>query len=131
MSIPTTRLGDNNPLGKSIQRLFSAENLHEAMRTFDSGVRGLGLTPTEVAIRWISHHSALAADDGVILGASRPAQIVETVAFIRKGPLPPRRAETSGRDLGMRSRKLGARLSDGRPGLSICCALRRALLLDS
>ena len=34
------------------------------------------------------HHSALSDRDGVILGASKTEQVQETVAMIRKGPLP-------------------------------------------
>ena len=83
-----TRFDDANPLGKASQRLFSAEDLHAAMRKFDEGAYRLGLKPVEVAIRWIMHHSALSDEDGVILGASRTEQVQETVAMIRKGPLP-------------------------------------------
>ncbi|KAJ4392350.1 hypothetical protein N0V93_005976 [Gnomoniopsis smithogilvyi] len=83
-----TRAGDNNPLGKMIQRAFGAEDLQAAMKRFDEAVGAEGLTSTEVAIRWVMHHSALTEDDSVILGASKIAQIQETVAFIRKGELP-------------------------------------------
>lgn len=83
-----TRSADDNPLGKAFQKLFSAEDLHSAMRKFDAAVRSHNLAPIEVAIRWIAHHSALSDDDGVILGASKTDQIRETVMMIRKGPLP-------------------------------------------
>lgn len=54
-----------------------------------------GPKPVEVAIRWIMHHSALRDGDGVILGASRTEQVQETVAMIRKGPLPGAAVETA------------------------------------
>lgn len=83
-----TRFGDNNPLGKHVRRAFEADDLTNAMRKFDSDVKERGLTPLEVAIRWVVHHSALGDDDAVILGASKAAQVKETVAMTRKGPLP-------------------------------------------
>ena len=46
------------------------------------------MTSIEVAIRWIAHHSALRDEDGIILGASKEKQVRETVAMIKKGPLP-------------------------------------------
>lgn len=83
-----TRSGDDNPLGKPMQKLFGAEDLHAAMRNFDAGVKAQGLTSIEAAIRWMAHHSALRNDDGIILGASKLEQVIETVEMIRKGPLP-------------------------------------------
>lgn len=83
-----TRFDDSNPLGKAAQRLFSAEDLHAAMSDFNEEAKTHGLKPGEIAIRWIMHHSALGDGDGVILGASKTEQVQETVAMIRKGPLP-------------------------------------------
>lgn len=83
-----TRAGDSNPLGKMIQRAFGAEDLQAAMKRFDEAVEAEGVTSTEVAIRWVTHHSALTEEDSVVLGASKVAQIQETMAFIRKGELP-------------------------------------------
>jgi aflatoxin B1 aldehyde reductase len=83
-----TRLADDNPLGKTFQRMYGAEEVMQAVRTFDKDTRALGLTPLEVSVRWIFHHSKLTDDDCVLLGASRAAQIIENVAFVRKGPLP-------------------------------------------
>ncbi|GAP91837.2 putative aldo keto protein [Rosellinia necatrix] len=84
-----TRMGDDNPLGKHMRAMYgSDEALRAAVRRFDAGTRALGLTPLEVAIRWIFHHSELADGDCVLLGASRVEQVVENVGFFRKGPLP-------------------------------------------
>lgn len=82
-----TRFGDDNHLGKIAQALFGAENLHSAMKIFDTKTKSHNLTPNEVAIRWIAHHSTLRNEDGIILGASKIGQIRETVAMINKGPL--------------------------------------------
>lgn len=65
------------------------------MRKFDMQVRSYGLMPMEVAVRWIAHHSALGTQDGIVLGASKVAQIRETVMMMRKGPLPTEVLETA------------------------------------
>ena len=83
-----SRFGDDNPLGKFGQKLFGAEDLHSAMRTFQDEAKSHSLTPLEVAVRWIAHHSALRDEDGIILGASKIEQIQETVKMIGEGPLP-------------------------------------------
>ncbi|KAK3321512.1 putative oxidoreductase [Cercophora scortea] len=84
-----TRFGDKNPLGKLFRQAFSGDQLRNALREFDAGVKGEGLTSIEVAVRWIVHHSALGDGDGVILGATKTPQIVQTVSMVEKGPLPP------------------------------------------
>jgi len=83
-----TRFGDDNPLGKFAQRLFGAEDLHCAMKKFDAETKLHNLTPIEVAIRWIAHHSALRDEDRIVIGASKTEQIQGTVTMIKKGPLP-------------------------------------------
>ena len=70
-----------------VQKMFSDDQLIDAMRKFDTAVKEKGLTSAEVALRWVMHHSALTEDDSIILGASRIEQIKETVALTRKGPL--------------------------------------------
>ncbi|KAI1276425.1 putative oxidoreductase [Xylaria sp. FL0933] len=82
-----TRMGDDNPLGKQLQRMYGSEDVLNAVKKFDAETRALGFTPLEVAIRWIFYHSKLGDEDCVLLGASRVEQIVENVAFVRKGPL--------------------------------------------
>ncbi|ROW09776.1 hypothetical protein VMCG_02162 [Cytospora schulzeri] len=84
-----TRAGDSNPPGKAIQARFASESLHTAVKRFDGAVKVQGLTPVEVAIRWVTHHSALGDRDAAILGASKTTQIKDTIKMIRKGPLTP------------------------------------------
>ncbi|KAF2970690.1 hypothetical protein GQX73_g2912 [Xylaria multiplex] len=83
-----TRMGDDNPLGKQMQTMYKSQDMLDAVKNFDTQTRALGLTPLEVSVRWIFHHSKLMDDDCVLLGASKIEQIVENVAFIQKGPLP-------------------------------------------
>ncbi|KAI0596656.1 putative oxidoreductase [Biscogniauxia sp. FL1348] len=83
-----TRFSDDNPIGKAMRAVFGSEDLRQAVKGFDAKVRAQGLTPIEVAIRWVAHHSALGDNDGIVIGASKTTQLVDTVAFVRKGPLP-------------------------------------------
>lgn len=43
---------------------------------------------TEIALRWLQHHSALTPEDGVILGASSAAQLEQNCTDSEKSPLP-------------------------------------------
>lgn len=83
-----TRADDNNPLGKVVQRIFGDEIPQTAMQQFIAAAKAENLTPNDVAVRWVVHHSALNDDDAVILGASKISQIRNTVESIGKGPLP-------------------------------------------
>ncbi|KAK8054321.1 aldo keto protein [Apiospora saccharicola] len=83
-----TRFGDDHPFGPMVRKHFGDEDLTSAMKKFDAAVKAQGLTPTEMALRWLAHHSSLEDDDGVIIGASELQQIIDTVGLIRKGPLP-------------------------------------------
>ena len=47
-----------------------------------------GLRLTEIALRWLQHHSVLTAKDGVILGASSAEQLEQNCVDSEKGPLP-------------------------------------------
>lgn len=52
-----------------------------------------GVTPTEVSLRWIVHHSALGEGDAIILGASSVNQLRGNVQFCKQGPLDKRLLE--------------------------------------
>ena len=71
-----------------MQKLFGAEDVQAAMKSFMEQVESYHLTSLEVAARWIAHHSALKDEDGIILGASSVQQVQETTAMVAKGPLP-------------------------------------------
>ncbi|KAK7996478.1 hypothetical protein PG989_004518 [Apiospora arundinis] len=83
-----TRFGDDHPYGQRIRQMFGGADLTGAMQKFDAEVKAQGLSSTEVAYRWLAYHSALGEGDGIIIGASRLEQVVETVGIIRHGPLP-------------------------------------------
>ena len=47
-----------------------------------------GLRLTEIALRWVEHHSVLGPGDGIIVGASSIAQLEQNLDDGEKGPLP-------------------------------------------
>lgn len=56
-----------------------------------------GMTGYELCIRWVTYHSQLdgAKGDGVILGATKPEQLQDTLSrILPKGPLEDRIAKT-------------------------------------
>lgn len=59
-----------------MNKLYGDELLHNAQRKLADSTRELGITPIEAALRWVIYHSALQEQDGVILGASKEAQIL-------------------------------------------------------
>lgn len=59
-----------------------------AMKVFVAGCEAQGLSPIEVASRWVAHHSPLSEKDSIVLGAGKLAQVTDTVANIRRGALP-------------------------------------------
>ena len=82
-------IDDNgNPTGRFAQSGYAAPEVATAMKKFIAGCKTHGLPPVEVASRWIAHHSALADEDSLVIGASKLAQVGDTVANIRRGPLP-------------------------------------------
>lgn len=59
-----------------MNKLYDDESLHNAQRKLTASTSELGITPIEAALRWAVYHSALQEEDGIILGASKEAQIV-------------------------------------------------------
>ncbi|KAI3397094.1 hypothetical protein diail_11237 [Diaporthe ilicicola] len=80
-----------HPAAKFHQDLCNKPRLLEGLDRWD-GLTELQRVPrAELAYRWVYWHSALRQDLGnvVIVGASRPEQIEQTVGGIRRGPLMP------------------------------------------
>ncbi|KAL8754993.1 MAG: hypothetical protein Q9199_003951 [Rusavskia elegans] len=83
-----TRFADNNPLGKAAQGIFGAEYLRTPIKQLDIKLQPYNISPVEVAIRWIAHHSALGDGDWIVIGASKVEQIRQIVGMTTIGPLP-------------------------------------------
>ena len=62
--------------------------MHEAVTKLQEFIKPLGLSLTEVSMRWLLFHSKLGEGDGVIIGGSRVEQIERNLSDVRKGRLP-------------------------------------------
>lgn len=56
----------------------------------------MNVSKIEAALRWISYHSSLGPEDGIILGASKPQYLDQNIEAIQKGPLPAEVADSMG-----------------------------------
>ncbi|KAF2429259.1 keto reductase [Tothia fuscella] len=61
-----------------------------ALDVIRSATKRHGMTTSEAALRWSSHHSLLKAEhgDAIIIGASKVAHLEENLVNLEKGPLP-------------------------------------------
>ncbi|KAI9843590.1 MAG: hypothetical protein M1838_002539 [Thelocarpon superellum] len=87
--LTASRFLAGNALGAHFKMWYDKPSMHDAMMKMRVLAQEADLTSSEMALRWVVHHSALKADDGVILGASKTAQIESAVREVRRGPLPP------------------------------------------
>ena len=69
------------------QQTFDRPEAHAALRRLHTTCKAHDISLAEVSLRWIMHHSALGADDGIIIGAKRAEQLKGNVHNCRKGPL--------------------------------------------
>lgn len=75
-------MSDDNLLDEAVQRICKGEELHQAMKKFDTEIKAHGVSSMEVAIRWLAYHTALGDEDAIILGASKEAQLVKLISLI-------------------------------------------------
>ncbi|KIJ69419.1 hypothetical protein HYDPIDRAFT_106025 [Hydnomerulius pinastri MD-312] len=74
--------------GANYRRRYLKEGYFKALDMIKEAAEKHGLRMTEIALRWCQHHSALTQEDGIILGASSAAQLVDNCIDSAKGPLP-------------------------------------------
>ena len=76
-------------LGKMYRSLYDNPAQLEALQTWNGIATDAGVSPVEMAYRWIAHSSFLDGDagDGIIIGANSAERAALTVGFIDKGPL--------------------------------------------
>ncbi|KAH7916003.1 Aldo/keto reductase [Hygrophoropsis aurantiaca] len=74
----------------TIQRRYWNDRYFTAISDIRTVAEAHNLTMTEIALRWISHHSFLSAEagDAVIIGASSTQHIAQNLTELEKGPLP-------------------------------------------
>lgn len=79
------------PVAKMYQDLYQKPKLLEGLGRWEGLAEQQGVPRAELAYRWVYYHSSLRQDKGdvVIVGASKPEQIAQTVEGIRRGPLKP------------------------------------------
>ncbi|KAK7698821.1 hypothetical protein SLS64_012172 [Diaporthe eres] len=85
------RSDGSSPAGKMYNDMYNKPKLLEGLGRWEGIAEQEGVPRAEVAYRWVYYHSALRQDlgDVVIIGASKPEQITQTVEGIRRGPLKP------------------------------------------
>ncbi|MCJ1232660.1 hypothetical protein MMC14_000613 [Varicellaria rhodocarpa] len=85
------RFDTETPVGGMYHKLYNKPTLVEALNEWDSISKESGIAKGALAYRWITYNSQLKVKfgDGVIVGASRPSQLEESLKWIKDGPLPP------------------------------------------
>ncbi|KAJ7451673.1 NADP-dependent oxidoreductase domain-containing protein [Mycena latifolia] len=83
-----TRFADGNIMGQYYKAQYDKAEMHDAVRALGDLLGARGISSVEASLRWVCWHSALRAEDGVIVGASSVAQLAQNVAWIEKGALP-------------------------------------------
>jgi aflatoxin B1 aldehyde reductase len=84
------RFGPNTRVGDMYTSMYGKESLFQAVDEWGHIANDAGITKAALAYRWITFHSALkgANGDAVIIGASKTAQLEETLNAVEQGPLP-------------------------------------------
>lgn len=82
-----TRFADGNAMGAHYRPMYDKPLMHSAMKELHAFLEPRGIPAAEASLRWMVHHSALEDGDGMIIGATRLAQIKSNAEMIAKGPL--------------------------------------------
>jgi len=85
-----SRFDPNRTQGSMYRKRYWNDTYFAALDLIRPVAEKHGLTLTEVALRWINHHSLLSPEhkDGIIIGASSVKHIEENLIDLEKGPLP-------------------------------------------
>jgi len=83
------RFGTGSRIGEMYTSMYGKESLFQAVDKWAEIAKDAGITKAALAYRWITFHSALKRENGdaVIVGASKAAQLEETLAAVEQGPL--------------------------------------------
>ncbi|KAJ7582760.1 Aldo/keto reductase [Mycena floridula] len=82
------RFDPNASQGAQYRARYVNEGYLEALEYLKDVSKEHNIRLTEMALRWVQHHSVLTPEDGVIIGASSVAQLEENCQDSAKGPLP-------------------------------------------
>ena len=83
-----TRFEEGTPGAKAFGLWYDKPGMYDGNRRLRALGERYGLEMAEMALRWVYFHSMLAEGDGVIVGASKVAQLEASVASVKRGPLP-------------------------------------------
>ncbi|CZR52810.1 related to aldehyde reductase (GliO) [Phialocephala subalpina] len=83
------RFGTSSRVGEMYTTMYGKESLFQAVDEWADIAKDAGISKAALAYRWITYHSALkkANGDAVIVGASKAAQLEETLKAVEDGPL--------------------------------------------
>ena len=75
--------------GAIYQHQYNKSKLVEALSEWDSIANDAGVSKAALAYRWVMYNSMIKPEfgDGIIIGASRPQQLEQTLHDIEEGPL--------------------------------------------
>ncbi|KAL7800057.1 NADP-dependent oxidoreductase domain-containing protein [Trichoderma ceciliae] len=87
------RFSTDTFLGPIFRAMYFNDSLFKALDVLRLAAESHNLTMSEVALRWIVHHSVLkfakdGGNDGVIFGVSKIEQLDQNILDLQKGPLP-------------------------------------------
>ncbi|KAK7464114.1 hypothetical protein VKT23_006278 [Stygiomarasmius scandens] len=85
-----SRFDENTGQGRNYRDRYWNDAYFNALSTIQTAAEKHNLTLTEIALRWVSHHSLLKREygDAIIIGASNVKHIEENMNDLDKGPLP-------------------------------------------
>ncbi|KAL9117225.1 MAG: hypothetical protein Q9187_006242 [Circinaria calcarea] len=77
------------PYGALYHKLYNKPSMLEALTQWEAISKQSGIAKAALAYRWVAFNSQLTAKygDGIIIGASRLAQLEETLKWLEDGPL--------------------------------------------
>jgi len=84
----TGRFDPTSKMGAMYRDRYFKQGYFKALEVLKEAVKGTDLTLTEVALRWMQHHSKLDETDGIIIGCSSLAQLEANCKDSQGGPLP-------------------------------------------
>jgi len=91
---PTEGRFSNNFFGGKLRDVYFTDANFEAVAEIKAAADRLGITPVEIALRWLRWHSKLRMDrksggnDGIIIGISKLEHLDQNIDGLEKGPLP-------------------------------------------
>ena len=85
------RWSASDPIGAIYLRLYHKPSTLKALTTWESIANEAGISKAALAYRYVAYNSILSRehDDGIIVGASSPHQLDQTLKALEDGPLDP------------------------------------------